>query len=235
MKKESFIYFLLMALALISLAPAGAFARTPAGQNVIVLDPGHGGNDKGVKISGDLYEKDLTLAIAEFMKGDLENSGYIIKLTRSSGDATVAERIKIAADPQTDIFLSVHVNAGFGKTASGFELYFPGFQGSGNTKNDSGEIVKDMVKTRNLNECVRLSRLIISNMEKLFPRKDRELRGAPVRYQSITAPALIVEIGFATNPEERKMLASKDMPKKIAAALASGIREFLTTGEKNAP
>lgn len=211
-----------------------SWARDPAGKYLVVLDPGHGGTDKGVKISGDVAESDITLAVAQFIRDELEKAGTAVKLTRTGEGASLSERIKIANNPGTDLFLSIHVNAGFGKEAAGYEMYFPGFSAPPGSENDSRDIVKDMVKTQNLNESVRLARIVQKNLEPVLPRKDRGLREAPVRVQA-GIPALAIELGFATNPAEKKQITSRDVQKKIASALARSIQEFKSTGNKNAP
>ena len=220
--------FLMMLLA------APALAKDPAGKYLVVIDPGHGGSDKGVKLSGDVYEKDVNLSIANMLKSDLEKAGFAAKLTRTGDDAPLADRIKMAAEQSTDVFIGIHINAGFGREAVGYELYFPGFNALPNARNDSGEIVKDMMKTRNLNESVRLARIVQKNLETVLPRKDRGLREAPIRIQA-SIPALVIELGFASNPDEKKQITSKETQKKLSTALAASVREFATTGKKNAP
>ncbi len=209
-----------------------AFAKDPGGRYLVVLDPGHGGNEVGVKISGDVYEKDITLAIAGQLKSDLEKAGFAVRLTRTYDTSVgLEDRIKMANDPATDLFLSIHVNAGFGRDAFGYELLFPGFTSASNETNDSGAIVKDMVKNQNLNESVRLARIIQRRMETVLPRKDRGLRDAPLRVQP-SIPSLVIEIGFASNPAERKQITSKDVQKKISGVLAASVKEFVSTGKK---
>jgi len=224
--------FIFMLLVLCIAAPS--WAKDSAGRYLVVLDPGHGGIDKGVRISGDVTESDITLAMAQFIREDLEKAGIAVKLTRTGDGASLADRIKIANAGGTDLFLGIHVNAGFGKESAGYELYFPGFSSPPGSENDSRDIVKDMVKTQNLNESVRLARIVQKNLEPVLPRKDRGLREAPVRIQP-GIPALAIELGFASNPGEKKQITSRDVQKKIASALAKSIQEFKSTGNKNAP
>ncbi len=228
------IFRLIVFLFLILIIAAPSWAKDSAGRYLVVLDPGHGGIDKGVRISGDVNESDITYAVAQFIREDLEKAGIAVKLTRTGDGASIAERIKAANAGATDLFLSIHVNAGFDKGASGYELYFPGFSSPPGSENDSKDIVKDMVKTQNLNESVRLARIVQKNLEPVLPRKDRGLREAPIRIQA-GIPALSIEIGFATNPTEKKEITSRDLQKKLASALARSIQEFKSTGNKNAP
>jgi N-acetylmuramoyl-L-alanine amidase len=211
-----------------------SWAKDSSGRYLVVLDPGHGGIDKGVRISGDVHESDITLAVAQFIREDLEKAGIAARMTRTGDGASLTDRIQIANDKSTDLFLSIHVNAGFDKEAAGYEIYFPGFSAPPGSENDSKDIVKDMVKTQNLNESVRLARIVQKNLEPVLPRKDRGLREAPIRVQA-GIPALSIEIGFATNPAEKKQITSRDVQRKIASALTRSIQQFKSTGNKNAP
>lgn len=228
------IFRLFILVFLITCLAAPSWAKDASGKYLVVIDPGHGGIDKGVRISGDVHESDITYAVAQFTREDLEKAGISAKLTRTGDGASLADRIAMANAASTDLFLSIHVNAGFGNVASGYELYFPGFSSPPGSENDSKNIVKDMVKTQNLNESVRLARIVQKNLEPVLPRKDRGLREAPLRIQA-GIPALSIEIGFATNAADKKQITSRDFQKKLASALARSIQEFKATGNKNAP
>jgi N-acetylmuramoyl-L-alanine amidase len=205
-----------------------AIAKDGQGNFIVVLDAGHGGRDEGVKISRDLSEKELTLNFVVALKKNLDRSENIRAfLTRSSDrDLSETERLRQASAEQIDLLIRLHVNAGFDKNSSGFEMYYPGFKNTATGRNDSKEIVKDMVSNKALNESVRFSKILQSNLDDLFPRKDRGLREGPVNTQSLTVPALLLEIGFATNPKDRKSLQDADVQKKIVEALELSIREY---------
>ncbi|MBE9546767.1 MAG: N-acetylmuramoyl-L-alanine amidase [Proteobacteria bacterium] len=195
----------------------------------VVVDPAHGGRDKGVRLTKKFYEKDVTLAIAKLLKKELDRSKNIsVLLTRSADrDVSMSDRVKMAKRKNTKLFISLHVNAGFGRSSSGFEVYFPGFKLPSTGKSASKEIPKDMVKTKYLNESVRFAKIVEKNLEKIFRRKDRGLRSAPIPVlEGLTVPAVVLEIGFATNIKDRKKLMDKAVQKSIAGALAKSIREF---------
>ena len=84
-----------------------------------------------------------------------------------------------------------------------------------------------MVKTKYLNESVRFAQIVEKNLEKVFRRKDRGLRSAPILVlDGLTIPAVVLEIGFATNIKDRKKLMDEATQKSIAGALAKSIRDF---------
>jgi N-acetylmuramoyl-L-alanine amidase len=138
-----------------------------------------------------------------------------------------AEKInKIVRENKPDFFISIHINNGFGKHASGFELYYPGF---GKDTTGGKKEIKDLSneKINQINKSVRMSQLIQRNLDSIFARKGRGLREADSpQMEGLSVPALTVEIGFASNPDDRKKILSEKTQKEIAQALAKSIKLF---------
>jgi len=219
------IFFLV--LAIVWLVP-GWGAGAEQGRFTVLVDPAHGGADGGV-VSDKLREKDITLNIALLMRQESRNMANLqIQLTRSAdGTLSVAERIKAAAALKPDCLISLHINAGFGKGASGYEVYFPGFRQNAADGGEAAPILKDMAANRYLNDSVRLAQQIQAGLETVFPRKGRGLRDAPnPLLDGLTIPALIVEIGFASNTEERRRLTEEETQRAVARALLKGLQNF---------
>ena len=194
----------------------------------VLLDPAHGGDDPGV-ISEKLREKDLTLNIALLVREEAQKTpGLQVQLTRSTDRTlSIAERVKSAGTMKAEALLSLHVNAGFGKKASGYEVYFPGFRQPVSGSGDSLPIVKDMARNTSLNNSVRLAQRIQSALETVFPRKGRGLRDAPSPLlDGLAIPGLVVEIGFATDPDDRKRLTEEQTQRAVARALVAGLRDY---------
>ncbi len=226
---------LLLALVflLVPFSPAGP--SRASSRHLIVIDPAHGGSDGGVKLSEKLQEKEVTLLLAGMLQRELQKSGSIdVRLTREGDkDISFASRTKIAEASHPDIFIGLHVNAGFGKHSSGYELYFPGFNLPLSSaprpagKNESAEILTDMTKNRYLNSSVRLAQSIQRSLERVFPRKGRGLRDAPVVIlDDLPVPAVVIEIGFATNTDDRKKITDSNTQRVLARALANGIKDY---------
>jgi N-acetylmuramoyl-L-alanine amidase len=219
--------FILIFLLMVSLSTVQA-----ATQFIVVIDPAHGGTDNGVRISGKLHEKDVTLNIARIMKEELRKTKNVkVILTRGTDKTlSVSERNQYARFKKADLFLSLHINAGFGMNSSGYEVYFPGFKKAPSRKGGSNEIVSDMVRNEYLNESVRFAQIILKNIEKVFTRQGRGLRDAPVPVlEGMAIPAIVLEMGFATNLNDRKKMTDKKVQKKIAEVLSAGIKEYLST------
>ena len=186
------------------------------------------GDDPGVT-SDKLREKELTLNLALLVREEAQKiPGLQVKLTRSTDRTlSIAERVKAAGTMKADALLSLHVNAGFGKKASGYEVYFPGFRQSVPGGGDSSPIIKDMARNTSLNDSVRLAQRIQSALESVFPRKGRGLRDAPSPLlDGLTIPGLVVEIGFATDPDDRKRLTAEQTQRAVARALVTGLRDY---------
>jgi N-acetylmuramoyl-L-alanine amidase len=197
-------------------------------KHLIVIDPAHGGKDAGVKLTDNTSEKEITLAIALAIQKELasENNIEVILTRNSDANVAIEDRKYNALKIKPELFLSLHINAGFGKEAAGFELYYPGFKDLEENKKAEKNIPKNK-QNKYLNDSFRLSNFIQKNMDALFPRKGRGLREADLPImEGMTIPALVVEIGFATNPEEKKKMLSEKTQKEIAKALAKSIILF---------
>jgi N-acetylmuramoyl-L-alanine amidase len=213
---------LIAGLAVLVFIFTGATTFGAAGKkHLIVIDPAHGGEDGGVRISDKLAEKDVTLAIALALKKRLAGDGRVeVVLTRDS-DITLSpdSRRENISKLKPDMMISIHVNAGFGREAAGFEIYYQGL--------NDGKLAGKRESSRNVNESIRLAQIIQKNMETLFPRGSRGLRAAKETILAgLNIPALVMETGFATNPEEEKKLISPEFQSAIAGALAKSISSY---------
>lgn len=224
-----FLRMVLLLLVLTMFIPAHAVAQQHQSTHIVIIDPAHGGSDIGVKVSEKEYEKDITLAISLSLKKELEKIGNVrVQLTRVSDKLVpFSERKKIVTSTRGELFLSIHVNAGFGKNSSGYEVYFPGFRDAHTEQSNSKEILKDMARNKSLNDSIRFAQLIQKNMDSVFPRKSRGIRDAPIPVlEGLSIPAVVVEIGFATHPEDRKKMINETTRNSIARALYQSIKDF---------
>ena len=199
-------------------------------KRLVIIDAAHGGADAGVMVTDKIQEKEVTLILAQLLQKELAKSPDIqTQLTRTS-DKTIsnAERMKMVKATSGEVlFISLHVNAGFGNKATGYEIFFPGFKTPATDQNESKAILKDMEQNKYLNDSVRLAQMIQRNMENVFPRKGRGLRDAPMPILGdLSIPAVVLEVGFATNTDDRKKILNEKTQQAIAQALAKGIRDY---------
>lgn len=219
------IFTLIMLIT--GMIPMAGFGVQRQNTYVILLDPAHGGAETGV-MTDKLREKDLTLNIALLLRDEGKKiPDFQFRLIRSADRSlSIAERIAIAGTAKADCILSIHVNSGFGKKATGYEVYFPGFQ-QPVASGDQTTILRDMARNKTLNDSVRLAQAMQAGLETVFPRKGRGLRDAPhPLLESANIPGVVVEIAFATHPDDRKKMTEPETQQAIARALLKGLQDY---------
>ncbi len=176
----------------------------------IVLDPGHGGIDKGTSY-GNMNEKDITLKIAKYAQSYLRSQGDVVFLTRDKDKLLSLKEIGNKANSSdADVFVSIHINSLNDKNFKGITtLYYDvnGYQKS---------------------ERIRLAKTIESQTVKNDGWESKGIRRqnlAVLRYTKI--PGVLVECGFITNDEDRKKLSNEDVLKRLAKNISDGIIEYL--------
>ena len=176
----------------------------------IVLDPGHGGIDKGTSY-GNMNEKDLTLKIAKYAQSYLRSQGDVVFLTRDKDKLLSLKEIGNKANSSdADVFVSIHINSLNDKNFKGITaLYYDvnGYQKS---------------------ERIRLAKTIESQAVKNDGWESKGITRqnlAVLRYSKI--PGVLVECGFITNDEDRKRLSNEDVLKRLAKNISDGIIKYL--------
>lgn len=182
----------------------------PLKNTVIILDPGHGGNDPGM-VWGDILEKDVNLQISRKVKKFLETWGCTVLTTRED-DTYVAleDRVQMAGQytsehQKADLFISLHLNSvDNDNESSGIETYY------NNAANKNSQLLAEAIQAGLINET---------------GAKDRGARGDSNLYvvRKNTIPSCLVEAGFLTSDTERPLLLSDEYQQKIAEGIAEGI------------
>src|SRR5687768_13808822 len=175
-----------------------------AARTVVVLDPGHGGHDRGAKW-GAVSEKTITLSIARRVEKHLKARGFTTAMTRR-GDVfrTLESRAAVANGFRRSVFVSIHCNADPRHAARGIETFYCGAQGR------------------------RLASSIHGNLDSRTstPNRGIKFRGfAVLRHTS--CPAALVECGFLTSLKERRLLTTAVYQDRVAKAIADGIARSL--------
>lgn len=219
---------------------------------VIVIDPGHGGDDTGAKGPTGLQEKDITLSIAMKLAGLLEERlDSRVLLTRTTDVfVPLEERTAFANANNADVFISIHVNAAESRDARGTETFFlsmdatdedsrrlAAFENSAGPAaltssalaagGDLRDILLDLANTRSHHESSRLAEVVHMSMLGKTGREGRGVKQAPFTVLvGATMPAILVEVGFISNPSEERWLSSKKYQERAASAIADGIVSF---------
>jgi N-acetylmuramoyl-L-alanine amidase len=195
---------------------------------VVVLDPGHGGQDSGAMCGG-VLEKDLTLDVARRIDRLLNSEGIATLMTRV-GDTYVslAGRAAFANRVRKCIFVSIHFNEDNKPVASGVETYYAAHQITAGSFLASWLpfLWRPLSDSPNP-ESQNLAALV---QEALVARTRSIDRGTQARQffviANVTSPAVLIEGGFLTNKEDISKLASEDYRDQIAAAVADGILRY---------
>lgn len=230
-------------------APMIAQPVARSGPRPIVIDPGHGGPDTGAIGASGLTEKALTLVIARRLAQTLRSAGHPVRLTRDGdGGRALTDRAAVANRLDAQVFVSLHANASTVASVHGAETYYMSLddrasdeaaQSTADLENRAGStiiqessalelILWDMAQSEVLNESARLALRVQARLNALLGLKDRGVKQAPfVVLTGATMPAVLVEVGFLSNAEEREQLASPEHQQALADAIALGIGDFL--------
>lgn len=210
-------------------------ARTPF--NLVVLDPGHGGQDSGAMCGG-IFEKDLTLDIVQRVDRLLQAKGIATLLTRI-GDSYVslADRAALANRTRDCIFVSVHFNEGNKKISSGVETYYAEHQLAQ---------VKPVLAwlpflQRTASELPNLESQSLAGFiqQAVVSRTQSIDRGTkPEQFYviaNVQVPAVLVEGGFLSNKDEIGKLMNPDYRERLAAAIAEGVLQYRDVMKQRQP
>jgi len=225
---------------LIDLAPAGTL-------RAIVIDAGHGGSEDGAKGPGGALEKQGTLSVARRLKAALEGRlGLRVILTRD-GDTTIGldERAAVANNNKADLFVSLHANASPRPGTSGAEVFYLSLDEYGDAaeraahvdsealpvfgggSRDIELILWDMAQARYIQESAALAQSVEASLRPRVPMSARAIQQAPFRVLvGANMPAVLVEMGFITNPAQEKQLQSDEFQNLVVQALVESITRF---------
>ena len=212
MKKNFYVLFTFF-IGVLTLYALKVEAILPLTGKIIVIDPGHGKEDPGTSF-GNVYEKDINLAISLYLEKELSVLGAEVILTRD-GDYDLSEpnaryrkksdfdnRIKLINESKADLYVSIHLNY-----LSATEYYGPQVFYS----ND-----KELAET-------------IQNVMNNYLNGDRKIKMIPkdtYMYKKLKVNGVLIECGFLSNAKERTLLQDESYQEKIAKSIAIGINEY---------
>jgi len=200
----------------------------------VVIDPGHGGDDTGRVSSSGLREKDVVLSMARRLKTQLEDDGFTVVMTRKGNDdRDLDTRAEIANRAGGDLFLSLHVNGWFDRQVRGIETHLlrPGIFGtdhtSGATDGETAFVPWDHVQWRHLGASREVAELVQARLVEQTAARDRGVRQTAQRVlRGVDMPAVVVEVGYLTNPNEADQLDSRAYLDTLAEGLALAVEDY---------
>ena len=211
MKKYLSIVFILFGVLVSIFNVVNVSAFLPLSGKIIVVDPGHGGKDPGTSY-GDILEKDLNLKIALFLESELTKRGATVILTRD-GDYDLSKanavwrkksdfdnRIKVINESDADLYLSIHLNYLNQAEYSGAQVFY---------NKELANIVQDYF-----------------NQELKSNREAKKIPTSTYMYSKLNISGLLIECGFLSNYNERKLLNTREYQEKIAFVIAEAISNY---------
>ena len=212
----------------------------------IILDPGHGGKDPGAIGPTGLQEKKVTLAVAEKLARLLrEKLGLEVYLTRNKDEYLALDvRTEIADQLGGDLFVSIHANAAYSRNANGVETFYNSqyVYGEGAEEVASREnaplgaelpagartILWDLIQNAYRSESNELSHVIQEALCQSCGLRNRGVKSARFYVlRGADMPAVLIEIGFISNPWEERKLGNTSFQDKIAQGIFNGLSSYI--------
>ncbi len=233
----SFVWFVRQT----SPAAPNAAPRRPTGKAkeplVVVLDPGHGGQDSGV-MCGTVMEKDLTLDVALRTELLLRAEGYATVLTREDDRyLSLGERATVANEQKNALFVSIHFNDEKAAMVTGVETYYARRQ----TDSSPGFFAwLPFLKNENAAPVSAQSESLARFIQAALVERTRALNRGTKSEQfyviaNVRHPAALVEGGFITNKSDVTKLATAEYREQIASAISEGIARYREVLRQNKP
>jgi N-acetylmuramoyl-L-alanine amidase len=219
----------------------------PAGLRTITIDPGHGGEDEGVKGAGGTKEKDLALAVARRLKTAFESRlGIRVTLTRDDDrNVALVGRVATANNGKADLFISLHANASFRKTASGASILYAAFDRAheqslraasggdrflpafGGGLRDVELVPWDLAQVRHAVRSGELAMMLQEQLRDRVPLSAHPVDRAPLDIlESANMPAILLEMGYLTNPAQEAQMNSMDFQNTLVQAVFDAVTKL---------
>lgn len=223
-------------------------------RKVIVIDPGHGGDDPGAVGKNGTYEKHVVLAISREIKKAIDKiPGFRAVLTRD-GDYYVSfnRRLQIARENNASLFISVHADAAKNRLARGGSVYCLSTSGasseaarilannenlsdiiggapSGEGNNQSDEIILNMFQTNTINLSKTFATGLLDQLGRVHTLKYPVYHQAPFKVlKLLDVPAVLLETAYLSNAQEERMLKKTSFHKTIAQAVALSVSDYFS-------
>lgn len=220
-------------------------------KKIIVLDPGHGGQDPGAIGYSGVYEKNVTLAMGRELKEILDKKGkYKVYLTRNTDKfIPLRERVKIARRYKADLFLSIHADSALNRNAKGLSVYTLSETASDKEaaalaerenkadvisglnlvehSKEVSDILINLAQRETMNRSSEFAGFMVQEMKKSVKLVDNTHRFAGFAVlKAPDIPAVLLEMGYLSNRQEEKLLQQKNYRKKLAESTSVAIDKF---------
>lgn len=232
------IYYLLIIISF-SLSPDDVIANNALFNDyngIIMLDPGHGGNDHGVSGQKGTLEKNLALELANLIAAELKKN-YKVEFTRTDDyNVHLDQRIAAANHAKADIFISLHTGGSFQHRPKDIIIYHfikpltvPD-PVQLNLANNEYESLKSWqnIQIKHIKKSKAFCKMLINRLSAVSDLPPACIKGAPLKIlQSADMPAILIETGYLTNPKIESSLQDAGILSNFAKAISLAINDFL--------
>jgi N-acetylmuramoyl-L-alanine amidase len=222
-------------------------------KRIVVIDPGHGGDDPGAIGPRKTLEKDIVLALAKNLQKTLDSTGEIRAFLTRRGDYFVPlhDRVKIAQEYGADLFISLHCNGSRKRQTRGTSIYCLSDKGASDmatqllaqnenasdlvggtslapTRRDLDSILLDLEQTHAINESLRLGGFALNEFGRINQIQFTQPRQAGFAVlKAPEFPSILIETAYITNPTEEMMLRRKSFQDRICQSIIAAVKRYL--------
>jgi N-acetylmuramoyl-L-alanine amidase len=222
-------------------------------KRIVVIDPGHGGDDPGAIGPRKTMEKDIVLALAKNLQKTLDDTGEIRAFLTRRGDYFVSlnDRVKIAQEYGADLFISLHCNGSRSRQTRGSSIFCLSLKGASDkatqllaqkenasdmvggtslapTQKDLDTILLDLEQTHAINESLQLGGLALNEFGRVNHIQFTQPRQAGFAVlKAPEFPSILVETAYITNPTEEMLLRKKSFQDRICQAITAAVKRYI--------
>lgn len=226
--------------------------KTEKKKRIVVIDPGHGGEDPGAIGPKGTKEKDIALKLAQRAQKIIDGSEELKAFLTRRGDYFIPlkERIKIAQEYGADLFLSLHTNGNPKRSTRGTSVYCLSLRGAGDAaaqllaqkenasdmvggislvteQKDLNSILLDLEQTHTINESLLLGGLMLSELKRVNQLQfTRPLQAGFAVLKAPSTPSVLLETAHITHPIEEKLLQKEEFQDALARAVFNAVKNF---------
>lgn len=214
------LLFLALGLIILLIALSYSHKAIPAGNfnhenlRCIIIDAGHGAPDGGA-VGKNSLESEINIQIAKKLEQELTERGFTVVMTRDGEDGLDKKkktdmnmRLEIMKNEPADMFVSIHINKFYQSKYRGAEVLY----------------------SSKFTQSTLLAQLIMDKIKEIDPKNQtrsiKQAENSLFLMKNATVPAVIVECGFLSNPQEEKLLLTDSYQSRIASAICDGITEY---------
>jgi len=222
-------------------------------KRIVVIDPGHGGDDPGAIGPRKTLEKDIVLALAQNLQKTLDATGEIRAFLTRRGDYFISlnDRVKMAQEYGADLFISLHANGSRSRQTKGSSIYCLSLKGASDkatqllaqkenasdmvggtslapVQKDLDTILLDLEQTHAINESLQLGGMALNELGRINHIQFSQPRQAGFAVlKSPEFPSILVETAYITHPTEEMLLRKKNFQDRLCQAITAAVKRYI--------